>query len=353
MIVYIVNYLTFSLICILNKFGRLNKKFSCILFALLQMVIVGFRHPLMGLHDTYFVFLRTLIRIYDLGLPFVQDYPKDPLFQYFTYFFTRIFGLNEPLYVFLFSMPYVIAITYLIYKYSNNIFLSFVLFVSTQMFTISFTLMRQINAMSVLILAFILLEHKKTKSFFILVIVSSFLHQASIAFLIVIFLLKLNKQRFVLLFPLLGISLSVFFTTFIQRFVHFVVDLNDRFDHMITGAEATNLTVFLIFTIITLAAFFFSRKTADVFLKKCIIISSFSLLFFSFTVINREFGRVGYLFFIFLLIAYPNSLEYIKAKEARLFVQFSSAVVLIIYFLFFLIHTTGLYPYIPFWSFRS
>jgi len=318
----------------------------------MQIIIVGSRHPLMGLGDTYFFFLRNLEQIDHFGTQFIHDNWKDPLFQYFTYFYTQIFGANEPLYLLLFSMPYIFVITYLIYKYSDNIFLSFILFGSTQMFTISFTLMRQINAMAVLILAFILLERKKTKSyFFVLVLISSFLHQVSLIFLVVPFLVKyLEKRRFLaILLPFLGLGLGIFFRSFVQQFVHFVVDVNDRFEHMITRGQAVNLTMFFIFTIITFVALFFSNKATNSFLKKSTIMSLFGLLFLSLTVVNREFGRVGYLFLPFLLIAYPNALNYIEERSPRLFVQISSVVILVIYYLFFLIHTTGLYPYVPFW----
>jgi len=350
MIIYVLNYLAYGLICALHKLEYLNKKVSCILFAVLQILLVGLRHSLMGLHDTHFIFLRNLSRIYHFGIDFILENGKDPLFQYLSLFYTRIFGLNESLYVFLFSIPYIVVITYLIYKYSDHIFLSFILFTSTPLFTISFTLMRQINAMSVLILAFFALENKKLKSFFILVTIASFLHQVAVIFFIVPFLLKyFNKRSTVLFLPTLGLVLGFFFRPIIEMFVYLVVDANERFIHMITRAQANNLTPFFIFLTIVLATAFFSMKAQDITLKKYVTISSVGLFFLSFTVVNREFARVGYLFLPFLIIAYPNALNCIKRKRDKLFIQILSTTVFIIYFLFFLINTTGLYPYVPFW----
>ena len=348
---YVVNYLALGIICTLYKLNSLNKKVACILFASLQIAIIGLRHPLMGLHDTQFVFLRNLGRIYHFGIDFVIDNTKDRLFQFLSYFFTRIFGLNEPLYVFLFSVPYVIAIAYLIYKYSNNIFLSFILFTSTSMFTTSFTLMRQINATSMLIFAFIALNHKKIKSFYILVTIASFFHLVAVVFFAVPILLKyFNKKITAIILPLSGFMLAVFFGPFVGQFVHFVVDINDRFTHMVTRRQGNNLTPFFVFLTILLATAFFSSKGKDMFLKKCVTVSSLGVFFLPLAIVNREFARVGSPFLPFLLIAYPNALNYIKGEKYKLTIQILSVLVFIGYFLFFLIHTTGLYPYVPFWG---
>ena len=321
------------------------------LFALLQILLIGFRHSLMGLHDTHFIFLRNLSRIYYFGTDFILENGKDLLFQYLSLFYTNIFGLNESLYIFLLSIPYIAVMTYLIYKYSNNIFLSFILFTSTPLFSISFTLMRQVNAMSVLIVAFFALEAKKLKTFFVLVVIASFLHQVAIIFLIVPVLLKyFNRRSMALILPTLGLVLGFFFRPLIEMFVYLVVDANERFIHMITRAQANNLTPFFVFLTIVWATAFFSMKAQDLSLKKYITISSVGLLFLSFTVVNREFARVGYLFLPFLLIAYPNALSFIKRKKDKLLIQILSTTVFVIYFLFFLVHTTGLYPYVPFWQ---
>jgi len=305
----------------------------------------------MGLFDTYFVFTRTLRRIYEFGLPFVRAYPKDPLFQYLSYFFTRLFGLNEPLYLILFSAPFIIAASLLIYKYSKNIYLSFILFASTQMFTITFTLMRQINAMALLIFAFFALMKNKYLLFFSLVVTATFIHEISLLFLIVPLLFKfINVPLITVSFPIIGILLGTVFTPLIRFVIELIVGANSRFDHMINARQSNNMTMFFIFTIICMVAIYFSKKTSDVLLKKSTILSSFSLLFFPLTAINREFARIAYFFIPFLLISYPNALNYIEEEKPKIIIQALSAVVLMVYFLFFLIHTTGLYPYATFWQ---
>jgi len=210
--------------------------------------------------------------------------------------------------------------------------------------------MRQINAMSMLIFAFIALEHKKIKSFYVLVAIASLFHLVAVVFLIVPFLLKyFNKRIIAIILPISGLVLGLFFSPFVGRFVHFVVDINERFTHMITRRQGNNLTPFFVFLTILLATAFFSSKAKNEFLKKCVTIASVGVFFLPLAVVNREFARVGSPFLPFLLVAYPNALDYIKREKYKLFIQIISTAVFIIYFLFFLIHTTGLYPYVPFW----
>jgi len=314
-----------------------------------MILIVGLRDHTMGLVDTEEVYEVRYYQILKNDFSYILDYNKDYGFQVLTYVFTRLFGDNFQLYLFVFSMPYLIAISYFIYKYSNDLITSFILFTCLQFFEISFTLMRQVNGMAFLLLALVFFIDRKYIRFLIFVVVASLMHAVCILFLVMLLFTKpvINKKTLFLV----GIIVLVIFS-FPQKVLSFVFDYFITSDRWV-GYESSTLTKNLTFFYINLIIWLFELlniKNIKRFrtLMLFFVASTISLMVSPLIVEMGEASRICYLFGIFNVILLPESLTLIKKKEERDISRVIVVGLLITYYLLFLGPDVNTIPYIFF-----
>lgn len=352
MVIYIINFLVLIFTGVFYSLKYINKKTFIIIFLLIQILIVGFRSPYIGLTDTWYVYLPNYHDIYWGGLMAALSQGKDILFQISTLLFSKIFGVNDVLYLVVFSIPYIVGVSFFIYKYSRNILFSFIVFSSLQFFTIQFALMRQVTAMGILFFAFDRYMEKKYKSAILLVIIASFFHQISIVFFLVPIIIRVLRHRKLisLVLPLLGLVISKVFSGIIDKVVMYIISGNTRYGHMVDNTQTTNLTSFIVFYLLFVLVWFVSYNDKSKIMLNIIPLISVGVLLTSWTTLYREMGRVAYLFLVFLIIGIPNSSENFSNKINKFLFSSIICIGVMFYFLFFLGQSTNTIPYIPNWK---
>lgn len=191
--VFVVLYLGVSIVCLVANNGkrRFPRFIACILFFAGIQVLLGLRHINYAGVDTQ-VYARDFVRIC------TQNYSISEIFIYFFkdfgyYIFAKIvsiFTTNYNTFLFISAFPYTFGITWLIHKYSKNLYLSMIIFLSYNYYLYNFQLMRHVFALGLIILAFKYLQEDKIRLFFITVVLATFCHTIAIVFILAYFLRK-------------------------------------------------------------------------------------------------------------------------------------------------------------------
>ena len=166
-----------------NGKRRRSRIIACFLIFLGMQILLGLRHIQYGGVDTQ-VYARDFMRIVN------QHYSVIDIFRYFYkdfgfYLFAKVFSIfcKDPnAWMFTCALPYTIGVTWLVYKYSKNMFLSFIMFLSFGYYLYNFQLMRHVFALGIIVLAYKYLEEGKYKKYVIATIIATFCHTIAILF---------------------------------------------------------------------------------------------------------------------------------------------------------------------------
>ena len=144
MAVYIIIYCCIFIVGVFNsrkkKYSRLV---SCLFLTVLLSLVMGLRSIDYAGVDTI-VYARDFERIVDFKISFSQifsEFYKD----YFFYLSAKLFSLvctDENIWILFCSVVYIAAVSWLIYKYSPSIWLSYLIFVGWDFYVYNFQLIR-------------------------------------------------------------------------------------------------------------------------------------------------------------------------------------------------------------------
>jgi hypothetical protein len=344
MVIYI---LTFAIIIIFYQFAKGNDtgiRRYCSIMCLILTIIVGMRNINLGLNDTvkgYYPRFQAILNHDFLYIFTLKDYG----FQILTYIFTRIVGDNFKLYTIAFVFPYMAAVSFLIYKYSSRPWLSYIVFVCLHYFEISYTLMRQVLAMSVLCVSLHFLIEKKYGRFFILVLVATSFHAVSLVFAILLIFEYCKIQKWMIIPLLMIVGVCVLYPKEVMEIAYNLIDY-DRFSRYEYSNRTKNLTFFYMNIVMwgaELLAYNIKKNDRSwIIMMTC---SSVCLAISPLTIALGEMSRVAYLFGIFHIIILPDMADRMKSGFSRQITVCLVAAFFIMYFLFFLGPQVNIIPY--------
>lgn len=93
-----------------------------------------------------------------------------------------------------------VGVMYFIYKHSKNPLVSVIIFMGIEFFTLSFTALRQMIAVAILVNSYTFIKDKKPIKFVLTVLLASLFHKTAIVFLIVYLFnyIKINKKTMII-----------------------------------------------------------------------------------------------------------------------------------------------------------
>lgn len=349
--VYVICYLEiiFGYLFVKSKFISLKQ--YCIFTSVFFIGIVGLRNIYLGITDTSIVYIPRFNNIYHYGWDYTVSIDKDMGFQIVTYIFTKLFGNNEILYLIIMGAPYIISVSFLIYKYSKHPMLSFIVFLSLNYFSLGFTIMRQVIAMSILMVSFHYIIKRKKWKFILSVLLASLFHKVSIIFLIVYPISKLQFRKIYLGVIPLCLGCAILLPNTVKQMMLYFFKDDTRWSGHITNAITLNLTNFMICLMFVIIGIIYLRSIIKdrinvILLYMSILASSFA----PFSIIIRELGRVSYIFGIFNIILLPNILMTEKNYTTRNIMILVACYIFIIYFFCFLGVDVNILPYKFYWQ---
>lgn len=182
----------------------------CIVIGILLYLLVALRSVYLGVNDTLNVYYPAF-NVANLGSwsNAIDNFKQmGHIFALITKFLTIFTGTNYRYYLMIISIPYIYSVCYVIYKYSDEYLLSFIAFVS-MFYLYSFYLIRQMVAVSILLLSLKYVYNKKIVKFLLLVFIATLIHETAICFIIAYpaaHLLKADKKNYIIIISTYFIS---------------------------------------------------------------------------------------------------------------------------------------------------
>lgn len=273
----------------------------------------------------------------------IIDYPTEKAFNYFSYFFHDI--LHASFHSFLFATACVtgLSLFVVLFRYSEDISFSLLLYISIGTFTMALSGVRQTFAMSIAWIAIYFAEKRRPVFFIMLVLLASSFHNSAVIFFISYFLWGWQlsrKQSFLIVLATLSMFfLRSFFTPLIeliQPSKYEYIDLSIGYD--------INPLVLIVAILIMLFCYFFQEYNGN---GKCSKTDSFFFIFSCLNVVflflsmsNNQVGRLAYYFNIGNCLLIPSVIK--KQEKYNVFsARITKYVVIAFALAYFFISTPG------------
>jgi len=302
-----------------------NKHTYCIVFSIIWTILLGLRHPSMGVdlvatseygYIGQYNLIQTL-SLKDAFLNSVQNY------EHGYVIFCKLIGYisSDPQWlVFCCATVSMICVCLLISKNSELPFLSSIIYLGLPVFLITYSGLRQSLAISITLLSFDLIKRKKLFCFILTVLLAALFHSSAIIFLVAYpaYHIKLSKWMQIA-------TMLILPTTFILR-----VPLFNLLSKILKdNAQVDNngsITLFIIFSAIYIFIVMFNNYNDAEFngLRNIYFLACFCQ---AFSAAFYNAMRVGYYFMIYLVILLPklildryNSTETFESKRTGLII---------------------------------
>lgn len=327
-----------------------NKKYF-IFVTLFMIILVGFRDFSVGI-DTY-GYYKTYIRYANIDFNYIfRDHVKEKGYIFIQILFNKL-GIGFLGFNILYAVFNFCIISLLIYRYSKMPWLSYFLYICFSFYTLSFTMVRQTLAMSIVILA--VMQDKKDGiwsflKFVLFIYIAHMFHSSAIITLPLWFVrrIKFNKRLAIVIF-IIAFFTFVFKSKMANFVINYATEISDKYEsyNVKTGNAGVLLYMMMIVSVMfgyMLKSFLFEKDNVFFFYCLCIMI-----ILFPAVQGGNAIMRIYYYFYIFMIVYIPNMLESIRKEEhfyVKLFILMLYIGVGIYCFRSGLLHNTyGVMPY--------
>lgn len=355
-----------------------NRRLGLYTFAVFAvlLIVVGLRDYSMGVMDTEYIYVPKLERYssYTLEQVYNAQKSKDVVFWLVGKILLNIFGGNIHAVIFVWAIPFLVALCWMVKKYSVMPWFSFILFLGLGYLGMTFYLLRQVIALAFVIISFKFVLEKKPILFVIMVCLASLFHQTALVFLIAY---PLSKIKFsyknylaILAFIFIGIVAQNTIVGSIFNILDSVLSDSTRYTTYLTKETSLNSFGFAIQILVLVVARIlcnssdggagilvirmhngiFVNEEDNVKLNLMMNLATVSVCFMSLTGILGEFWRVSCYFGIFMILLLPEAVENSRLVKQKDLLVLAMALIFILYFLIFRINTSYYVPYKFFWS---
>lgn len=356
-------------------------------------LVLGLSSEMMGLNDRELVYNRvfdlccqtnSLSGVIELAGKRISS---GTMFYVITWIITR-FTFDYHIYLFIIGLIINISVTYYIGKYSNDPRMSYIIYLAL-IFPLTFTIVRQCLAMSVLILSADMIHRKKWISAILLTLLASTIHLSMLIFFIIIILGRLKYKKIALIIIPISYLIGLYGGSLLLKVIGFLVtDEVYQSRYILSNGKSMAIATILIRVAIFIFLFIISSinnkwfskpesinfiktnrnssfnkisfRYGDIKLNKpkdedliitpdCFLWSStLSISCMCFMNILGEFQRLGAVFDLFSLISIPRAIGVLKQKEKMIISTFI-IVAFIVYFLGFQLDNWNIRNYRFYW----
>lgn len=340
-------------------------------FAFLLM----FKAPSVGNDTETYIKLFKEIASYDKVSNFLMDSRYEAGFVYIIRIISKLF--DDPQYLFILTGPF-IAFSFgrFIYKYSRLPWMSVYMFLTLQFFDLSFSGLRQIISIAVLLFSYDFLIKRRPIQFFSIVFIAATIHTSAVLFLLLYPFTSLKQTRnFYLISTGIGIAGAVSFGAILRvaenvfpQYLKYFTQNGTSFKSSPTLACALMLVLWL--TLLIISELF---KRGSIFRKapeiapgdaKIILHSTsvddvlrlsiwFGIIMLMLSLNGTILNRFKYVFTVPIITYYPSAIADLKLVKNRALMYIGSCAVFMLYIL--IIYTyrpdwQSTFPYSFFWQ---
>ena len=323
-----------------------RKKVLSVIYCSFLILILGLRHPTMGVdlrgYLSSFHVLSTYSLIDVFSLSSFLHYEKG--FVLLNVIVGNI-CCNEQLFLFVCAFLSIAPIGYVLYKQSNSVELSYIFYLGLTSFLMCFSGLRQGIAIGICFFASLFVVKRKIIPFLLLVLLGSTFHTSSMLFLIAYPLYNLNLSKngriaSIVLLPIAFVLKGLLFSSLCSIVGLYKSSVEDN------GAW----TLFAVFSLIYVFCCIF--KSEDKLYNFYLNLFWVSCFIQAMGGVNLLVSRVGYYFALFLPLLLPRTIQSIKNDFAKLNI---SLIIMVCFILFGLYNIYSTYwakafPYHFFWE---
>ena len=298
----------------LKKYNKNNLMF-CVLIFIIFTVIQGCRANNVGTDTSKYVNIYNIIK----NLPWSSVILKEDfnLEIGFGLLMKILSSINLSARFFLIVVAMIIngALSYFVYKNSKNPLLSIIIFMGAEFFTLSFTALRQMLAVVIILNAYTFIKESKFKQAVFLIILASMFHTTALVFLPVVLFKKISvNKKFLIIFVTLLILVQILgfpILEYILGNTYYGRYLNNG----TIGEGIVQLLVIIVYTTLGLIIYYKCDKKPEY--NTLILIMLTAILIQSLTWKIQLLGRAMWYFYIFNMIYLPNLINEIKGIKQK------------------------------------
>jgi len=361
-----------------NKNNFRRKRFIILSFALL-IIISGLRAPSVGI-DISKHYARRFYEIANYSWVEVPRFSLITGYEIGYCLFTKlltVFSTDIHLYIIVCSVLIYSSIGYFIYKTSDDVVMSVMLFIFSCLYYMFMNIMRQGLAVAIVLFGYVLLDNsnRKLKNYIVflsMIFLASTFHESAILCVVMVIFDRLKFTRKQLLLGALAVAGIYVFYNRLYVTVLRLFGAGNNYERYLTSATEGigNLNIQTIYNfLLTIFAFVLGyyflvwKKKKIKTLKEneenvyqlgnresfmlymTLIASTCRLLIFQMNVINR----FSYFFVPFMLVLYPHALSFEKSVSNRRILKSSVYVLFLIYFVWITVsYASALYGVVPY-----
>lgn len=308
----------FYIIILPIKKLNISSKIFMTLITTQLIIINGLRHIVVG-NDTYryersFLIakdthgLMELIRLdYEIGYQIVQK-------------IVGIFTNNFQMWLIIISIFCFVSLTIFLRKYSDGIFMSYILFITMGFYDFSFSGIKQSLAIIILLWSYKYILDKKLGKFLVTVLVASSMHLSALIFIPAYFISKVKWKRYHILGAIAIYSLVYIFKHEIGRILTIIYyqDSTQILNKYVSTGSIGGLALFVL-SIILIGFFVYSpikyKDRENTVLFNLMIIAFFIQSLSSFSYL---FTRLNMFYLIFIILYVPKIIKNIDKSILKL-----------------------------------
>lgn len=312
------------------------------------VLFMGLRTKYLGSTDTYNYYnMMQRALLHTSWESYYNDDGVEKGFQFFVYILSRIFDSPQML-LFVTSLIFVVAALYCIYKNSENVVLSTVMYITLGLMQFEMQGMRQALAMAICMFAFEFVKKKKLIPFALLVILAVQMHRTALVFAIVYFLTLLSYNWWSMLIIAVGSGVVFYFADTIMAFANDLFETEYAYTIDSGGFVATAIYILIVFL-----AMIFNKKIKSETDDKTQTTIMFLTIVGMVSYIMRYVGvgiaeRISYYFMFGQILLLPNTTSNLKI-EFRTVINIAVYILCIGLFVYRL-NGSDFIPYRFFWN---
>ncbi len=317
------------------------------------LLIIALRGIDVGADTRVYQYLFNHVR--DMSFNQIGTFYKDELgFYFLTSIIGKIFN-NYQFFLLVTGGLFLIPVAYLIYIESENVLMSYFLFLTLGFYTLSFSNIKEILALGICILAYRCSNRKLLAV--ILVLVAGTFHFSALIFIPAIFLdkIRITKIRLVIM-AIAPIAIIASFNS-IVNLINYVVAVRNGKAYDVVAVSGFGMMIFLIMNI-SLGIYIYycnANLREDQGFVRLIYIMYISFIIFVATRFNLAAMRAYHYYFIFSIIFIPKILNRIKNNGNRKIITFLFVMIALYYMIFKVFDdpyadSRRLLPYYFFWK---
>lgn len=338
-------FLIIFLMSIYEVIGKKNKKIYCVIVFVCLTLVATLRSYQVGpdgvVYANYFKQLQEMefsnIAVY---------FTKEPIFYYVTKILQNL-GVGLQGWYGIIGGGFAIAISLIIYFYSELPVYSVLALMSLGYYVFSFTGLRQTVALSIVVLSAIFLEKRKYIFFIVSVVIAMFFHNSAIIFLIMLpfHFIHLSRKQYAMV-SLVGFVSVILFRGKAYNIIYSIIERTIRFDGYSGYSYGLSWMGYVIQVSIFLFALYCMDDEAFIDNKFFFDLSFLGVFFQLFSALMAEMFRISMYFSIFNIILIANTCASNKfTEESKKIIKLIIMIMLLYYF----IHSHINYQYYFYW----